>query len=156
FFLKTFHSCVKKLRHVKSETEYELAKKRIVADVQRSINALRQREVPLEDLEYSVKLRFDPREKAMEEALHQPYQCAVQLIDSGKEVNKRDTVSFIKVKPFMYKDKRFTVKPAEHVESLSEINVEDYIRNLKTALNQTFGPMSIKFETKKDMELSDW
>jgi len=156
FFLKTFQSCVKKLRHVKSETEYELAKKRIAADVQRSINALRQREVPLEDLEYSVKLWSDPREKAMEEALHQPYQCAVQLIDSGKEVNKRDTVSFIKVKPFMYKDKRFTVKPAEHVESLSEINVEDYIRNLKTALNQTFGPMSIKFETQKDMELSDW
>ena len=156
FFLKTFQSCVKKLRHVKSETEYELAKKRMVADVQRSINALRQREVPLEDLEYSVKLWSDPREKAMEEALHQPYQCAVQLIDSGKEVNKRDTVSFIKVKPFMYKDKRFTVKPAEHVESLAEINVEDYIRNLKTALNQTFGPMSIKFETQKDMELSDW
>jgi len=156
FFLKTFQSCVKELRHVKNETEYELAKKRIVADVQRSINALRQREVPLEDLEYSVKLWSDPREKAMEEALHQPYQCAVQLIDSGKEVNKRDTVSFIKVKPFMYKDKRFTVKPAEHVESLSEINVEDYIRNLKTALDQTFGPMSIKFETKKDMELSDW
>ena len=156
FFLKTFQSCVKKLRHVKSETEYELAKKRIAADVQRSINALRQREVPLEDLEYSVKLWSDPREKAMEEALHQPYQCAVQLIDSGKEVHKRDTVSFIKVKPFMYKDKRFTVKPAEHVESLSEINVEDYIRNLKTALNQTFGPMSIKFETQKDMELSDW
>ena len=156
FFLKTFQSCVKELRHVKSETEYELAKKRIVADVQRSINALRQREVPLEDLEYSVKLWSDPREKAMEEALHQPYQCAVQLIDSGKEVNKRDTVSFIKVKPFMYKDKRFTVKPAEHVESLSEINVEDYIRNLKTALSQTFGPMSIKFETRKDMELSDW
>lgn len=156
FFLKTFQSCVRELRHVKSETEYELAKKRIVADVRRSINALRQREVPLEDLEYSVKLWSDPREKAMEEALHQPYQCAVQLIDSGKEVNKRDTVSFIKVKPFMYKDKRFTVKPAEHVESLSEINVEDYIRNLKTALNQTFGPMSIKFETRKDMELSDW
>ena len=156
FFLTTFQSCVKELRHVKSKTEYELAKKRIVADVQRSINALRQREVPLEDLEYSVKLWSDPREKAMEEALHQPYQCAVQLIDSGKEVNKRDTVSFIKVKPFMYKDKRFTVKPAEHVESLSEINVEDYIRNLKTALNQTFGPMSIKFETQKDMELSDW
>ena len=156
FFLKTFQSCVKELRHVKSETEYELAKKRIVAVVQWSVEALRQRKVPLEDLEYSVKLWFDPRKKAMDEALHQPYQCAVQLIDSGKEVNKRDTVSFIKVKPFMYKDKRFTVKPAEHVESLSEINVEDYIRNLKTALDQTFGPMSIKFETKKDMELSDW
>ncbi|MDH5461178.1 MAG: hypothetical protein OEX09_03005 [Candidatus Bathyarchaeota archaeon] len=156
FFLTTFQSCVKELRHVKSKTEYELAKKRIVADVQTSINALRQRQVPLEDLEYSVKLWSDPREKAMEEALHQPYQCAVQLIASGKDVAKRDVVSFIKVKPFTYEGKRFTVKPMEHVRGLSEINVEDYIRNLRTALGQTFGPMNIRFETKKDMEISEW
>jgi len=156
FFLKTFQQCVKELRHVRNESEYESAKKRIVAVVQRSINDLRQREVPLEDLEYSVQLRFDPREKAMEEALHQPYQCAVQLIDSGKEVRKRDTVSFVKVKPFIYRGKRFTVKPTKHVRSLSEINVEDYIRNLRTALGQTFGPMNIRFEVKKDMKLSEW
>jgi len=156
FFLKTFQQSVKELRHVRNESEYESAKKRIVAVVQKSINDLRQREVPLEDLEYSVTLRFDPREKAMEEALHQPYQCAVQLIDSGKEVRKRDTVSFVKVKPFTYRGKRFTVKPTKHVKSLSEINVEDYVRNLRTALGQTFGPMDIRFEAKKDMELSEW
>jgi DNA polymerase elongation subunit (family B) len=156
FFQKTFQQCVKKLSHVRNESEYESAKKRIVAVVQKSINDLRQREVPLEDLEYSVQLRFDPREKAMEEALHQPYQCAVQLIDSGKEVRKRDTVSFVKVEPFIYRGKRFTVKPTKHMRSLSEINVEDYIRNLKTALGQTFGPMNIRFEAKKDMELSEW
>lgn len=156
FFLKTFQNCVKELSHVKNESEYELAKRRIVAVVQRSIEDLRQRLVPLEDLEYSVKLWFDPREKVMEEALHQPYQCAVQLIDSGKEVSRRDAVSFVKVKPFMYKGKKFTVKPTDHVKSLLEINIEDYIRNLKTALGQTFGPMNIRFEAKKDTELSKW
>jgi DNA polymerase elongation subunit (family B) len=156
FFLKTFQDCVKELSHVKNKREYDLAKKGIVAVVQRSIKDLRQRKVPLEDLEYSVNLWFDPKEKVMEEALHQPYQCAVQLIDSGKEVSKRDTVSFIKVKPFLYRGKRFTVKPAEHVKSLSEINVEDYVRNLRMALGQTFGPMNIRFEAKKDMDLSRW
>jgi DNA polymerase elongation subunit (family B) len=156
FFRNTFQNCVKELSHVRNKSEYESAKKRIVAVVQAAIENLRQRKVPLEDLEYSVKLRFDPREKLMEKSLHQPYQCAVQLIDSGKEVGKRDTVSFVKVKPFMYRDKRFTVKPTEHVNSPSEINVEDYIRNLKTALAQTFDPMDIKFEIKKDMELSKW
>jgi len=156
FFLKTFKDCVKELSSVKNRSEYESAKKKIVAVVQKSVDDLQQRKVPLEDLKYSVKLWFDPREKVMEEALHQPYQCAVQLIDSGEEVSKGDTVSFIKVKPFIYKGKRFTVKPAEHVKSLSEINVEDYVRNLRTALGQTFGPMNIRFEAKKDMELSDW
>ncbi len=156
FFLKIFQDCVKELSHVKNKSEYELAKKRIVAVVQRAIDDLRRRKVPLEDLKYSVKLWFDPREKVMEEALHQPYQCAVQLIDSGKDVSKRDTVSFIKVKPFVYRGKRFTVKPAEHVRGFSEINVEDYVRNLRTALGQTLGPMNIRFEAKKDMELSEW
>jgi len=156
FFQKTFQRCVKELRHVRNEPEYESAKKKIVTVVQRAIKDLRQREVPLEDLEYSVKLWFDPREKVMDEALHQPYQCAVQLIASGKDVAKRDVVSFIKVKPFTYEGKRFTVKPMEHVRGLSEINVEDYIRNLRTALGQTFGPMNIRFEAKKDMEISEW
>ena len=156
FFMKTFQSCIKELSHVKNEVEYESAKKRIVAVVQNAVNSLRQRKVALEDLVYSVKLWFDPREKTMEEALHQPYQCAVQLIASGKDVGKRDTVSFIKVKPFMYEGKRFTVKPVEHVKNPAEINVEDYVRNLETALGQTFDPMNIKFKLKKDMELSDW
>ena len=156
FFLKTFQNCIKELSHVKNKSEYELAKKRIVAVVQRSIDDLRRRKVALEDLEYSVKLWFDPREKLMEETLHQPYQCAVQLIDSGKEVSKRDAVSFIKVKPFMYEGKRFTVKPTDHVKSLLEINIEDYVRNLRTALGQTFGPMGILFEKETAIKISEW
>jgi len=156
FFLKTFRHCVKMLRHVKNAADYALAKERMVTVVQNAMTALRQREVGLEDLVYSVKLWFDPREKAREETLHQPYQCAVQLIDSGKEVSKGATVSFIKVTPFTYKGKRFTVKPTANVKSVLEVNVEDYIRNLRTALNQTFGPMNIEFEAKADMNLSKW
>jgi len=90
------------------------------------------------------------------EALHQPYQCAIQLIDSGVEVNKRDTVSFIKVNPFNYKGKKFTVKPSSHIRNVAEINVEDYVRNLRTALGQTFEPMDIDFEPKRDMKISEW
>jgi len=88
--------------------------------------------------------------------LPQPYQCVAQLIAAGKVVNRRDTVAFIKVKPFDFKGRRFTVKPAELVRSVSEINVEDYIRNLTTALNQAFEPMNIKFEAEKEMKISDW
>jgi len=65
---------------------------------------------------------------------------------------------FVKVKPFNYQGRRFTVKPTEHVESLNEINVEDYVRNLKTALNQLFKPMSIMFTDEKTAKrtLSDF
>ncbi|UCF59214.1 MAG: hypothetical protein JSV15_02030 [Candidatus Bathyarchaeota archaeon] len=92
----------------------------------------------------------------MEEALHQPYQCAVQLIDAGVEVSRRDTVSFVKVNPFNYKGRKFTVRPTAHVKSLPEVNVKDYVRNLRTALGQTFKPMNIVFEIRKDKKISDW
>lgn len=157
FFLKVFQSCVKELTNVKNVEEYEQAKTRIIATVQEAIKDLRERKIKLENLAYSVKLYSDPKQKmGLEEALHQPYQCAVQLIDAGVHVGKRDTVSFVKVKPFNYKGKRFTVKPTEHVKSLLEVNVEDYVRNLRTALGQTFDPMNIRFEMKRDKMISDW
>jgi DNA polymerase I len=157
FFQKVFQNCVRELSQVKNMEEYEAAKRRIVEVAQEAEKTLRQRKISLDDLQYFVELYFDPKEKlVLDEAMHQPYQCAVQLIDSGKEVNKRDTVSFIKVKPFMYKGKRFTVKPSIFVKSAAEINVEDYIRNLRTALGQTFEPMNTSFEVEKDMKLSEW
>jgi hypothetical protein len=65
---------------------------------------------------------------------------------------------FIKVKPFNYQGRKFTVKPTEQVKSLHEINLEDYVRNLRTALNQTFKPMNIVFTNEKTTKrtLSDF
>lgn len=67
-------------------------------------------------------------------------------------------MQFVKVKPFNYQGRRFTVKPTDHLINSHEINVEDYIRNLKTALNQTFKPMNIVFTDEKTtkMTLSDF
>jgi len=39
---------------------------------------------------------------------------------------------------------------------VKEINVEDYIRNITTALEQTFAPMGIKLEQKPETKISDW
>jgi DNA polymerase elongation subunit (family B) len=152
-----FQQCVGVLSTVKNQEEYEHAKRAIREIAKRAIRDLKSRKVRLEDLVYTVKLYFDPNEKiANMKTAAQQYQCALQLIDAGKRLNRWDTVSFIKVKPFKYKDKIFTVKPAEFVKSLVEVNVEDYVRNLLTALNQTFQPMGIKLETEKETEISRW
>ena len=135
--------------------QYTSAKRKIVAVVHDGINKLREREVNLDDLVYSVQLYYDPTERASKtKIMPQPYQCALQLIDAGEKLSRRDTVHFIKVKPFNYKGRTFTVKPVSHVKSLAEINVEDYVRNLRTALEQTFESMDIKLE--RDMKLTDW
>ena len=156
FIQNVFRSSVKELSQVKNAQEYEMAKAKMVAIVQKAMQDLRDRKVELKDLVYSVKLYHDPKEKLESKGLPQPYQCAAQLIDSGKEVKQRDTVSFIKVKPFTYRGRQFTVKPADKVQSAAEINVEDYIRNLTTALNQTFKPMDISFEIEVETKIIDW
>jgi len=156
FIQNVFQNCVKELSHVQNVQEYDSAKEKIVKVVQKAIRDLRNGKAQLEDLIYSVKLYHDPAEKLRSKVLPQPYQCVAQLAAAGKPVKRRDTVTFIKVNPFDFKGRRFTVKPAEHVRSISEINIEDYIRNLTTALNQTFEPMNIKFAAKKEKQISDW
>ena len=154
---KVFQDCVKELSNVKSLGEYEEAKKRIITVVRQAVEDLKAGRMQLEDLVYSVQLYFDPNERLATniKLMPQPYQCAVQLLDKGEKVKRGEVVDFIKVKPFNYKGKTFTVKPAKHVESVKEINIDDYIRNMTTALTQTFAPMGIKLE-KPEKRISDW
>jgi DNA polymerase elongation subunit (family B) len=157
FINTVFQQCVKVLSTVRNQEEYGRAKNEIKAIAKKAMGDLRNRQVKLEDLAYTVKLYFDPNEKIVDmKTAAQQYQCALQLIDAGKKLERWDTVAFVKVKPFKYKDKVFTVKPAEFARSLAEINVEDYVRNLLTALNQTFKPMGIELEAEKETEISRW
>lgn len=158
FIQRVFQDCVKELSNVKTLEEYELTKKRIRAVGQQAVRELKSRRVQLEDLVYSVKLYLDPNERLAinVKVTPQPYQCAVQLLDMGRKIDRRDTVQFVKVKPFNYKGKTFTVKPVEFVKSVKEINVDDYIRNMTTALEQTFAPMGIELKHKAETKISDW
>jgi DNA polymerase elongation subunit (family B) len=151
-----FKTSVKELATVKNNKEYEQAKKKITAIVENSIKDLRNRKFKTEDMIFQVKLLINPREKLASKTLPQAYQCAKQLIDSGTNVKEGDIVNFIKVKPFTYGDKELTVKPADQVNNAAEINVEDYVRNLTTALNQTFKPMGIDFKSETEQKITNW
>jgi DNA polymerase elongation subunit (family B) len=157
FIQKVFQDCVKQLSNVKNLEDYEEAKERIITVVRQAVENLRTGRVPLEDLVYSVQLFFDPHERlaANVNIMPQPYQCAVQLLERGEKVERGDTVGFAKVKPFYFRGKIFTVKPARYVDTMAEINVDDYVRNMTTALTQTFAPMGIKLE-KAEKRISDW
>ncbi len=158
FIQNVFRDCVKEMALVKNQADFEAAKDRIQDIVRGAIGDFKTGKIPLKDLEYSVRLHEDPQEEMKEAAIHQPYQCALQLIDSGKSVEKGDIVSFVKVRPFIYRGRIFTVKPTERVKSVREVNVEDYVRNLRTALNQTFKPMDVRFreEAEGKIILSDF
>jgi DNA polymerase elongation subunit (family B) len=158
FICNVFENCIKELTTVKNRSELVEAKHKIKVIVQNAIEDLVRGEIPIKDLEYSVVIHDDPGEKVKGNSIHQPYQCAIQLLDSGKKVRKGDEMHFVKVSPFLYQGRRFTVKPTEYVKSFSEINVMDYVRNLRTALNQTFKPMNISFsdQSKSEKTLFDF
>jgi DNA polymerase I len=157
YITNVFKRCVGELSTVRDQEGYEQAKRRIRKVVDEAVADLEKRHVKLDDLVYRVKLYFDPNERIGDmKTAHQPYQCASQLIDTGRKLSRGDTVAFIKVRPFKYKDKTFSVKPAEFVSDTTEINVSDYIRNLLTALNQTFEPMGIQLDVEKDTQISRW
>jgi DNA polymerase elongation subunit (family B) len=152
-----FKTSVKELATVNNSKEYEQAKARITAIVENSIKDLRNRKFKTEDMIFTVKLLIDPKEKLASKVLPQAYQCAKQMLDLGTDVREGDTVNFIKVKPFTYQNREFTVKPADQVKNTTEINVEDYVRNLTTALNQTFKPMGIDFKSDRtEQKITDW
>jgi len=157
FIQKVFIRCVRELADVKNWAEFEAAKRKIQSVVNEAIKRLKEGKVPLEDLAYQVKLHEDSVERLMKEApMHQPYQCAVQLMDSGVEVTRGSIVSFVKVKPFIYGGKKYTVKPLSLIKTPREVNVEDYIRNLKTSLSQVFKPMNISFDEEHRLTLADF
>ena len=158
FIQRVFKDCVKQLSNVKNWSEFEEAKNRIRRVVQEAISLLKLRRVPLEDLEYNVELHFELSDKIHDDVviLHQPYQCAVQLRENGNNVRKGDSVSFVKVKPFKHSGKTFTVKPTVLIGHSNEINVDDYIRNLRTSLNQIFKPMGMLFIEEPNTSLADF
>ena len=158
FIQEAFRGCVKEMTHVENQDDFEKAKTHIKKIVNNAINDLKTGSVPLKNLEYHVELHEDPRKKMEDTALHQPYQCAIQLIDSGQPVKRGDIVNFVKVNPFLYRERTFTVKPTEHIESIREVNVKDYVRNLRTAINQTFKPMDLQNieKAEKKVTLSDF
>ena len=147
FFINTFQECLKALakgRH--SPAEFEQAKTQVQTVVNQAMQDLRRGRVPLNDLEYKVEIRDDPVEKSTARTIPQPYQAAALLIERGVRVNPGAEVGFVKVHPFKHKGRNFTVKPIKQATA-NELNVEDYIRNLTSSLQQTFEPMGITLKT---------
>ncbi|MEJ2240785.1 MAG: DNA polymerase domain-containing protein [Candidatus Bathyarchaeota archaeon] len=86
FINNVFSECIQELKTVTNEADLFKAKKRIKTVVNKAVTNLKLGKVPLKDLEYIVVIHENPKEKLKGSTLHQPYQCAFQLLESGKKV----------------------------------------------------------------------
>jgi hypothetical protein len=79
-----FDECIQELTAVTNKSELNKAKRKIKLIVQDAIADLVLGKIPLEYLEYSVKIHDDPKEKLKRSSIHQPYQCAVHFSTQEK------------------------------------------------------------------------
>ncbi len=156
FFLKTFQDCLTALSQGRGSPQaFELAKQRVRTVVREALDKLRHGQIPVEDLEYRVEIREDPVAESKAKILPQPYQAAQLLREKGTRTSRGDTIGFVKVHPFNHRGRTFTVKPLSQTR-LTEVNVDDYVRNLTSSLSQTLEPMGIKLGTGADTRLSEF
>jgi DNA polymerase I len=149
FFQRTFDKSLAKLSEGRnSSADFERAKIEVPEVVRRAIRDLQAGEVDLNDLEYRVELRDDPREKEKARTLPQAYQAALLLDRADKHTARGMTIGFVKVHPFKVQGRQFTVKPTLQTNQ-REVNVADYVRNLISSLNQTFEPMNIRLNVSE-------
>ncbi len=146
FFLTIFQDCLKVLAAGRgSPQEFERAKERVQIVVNEALQKLKKGQVPLKDLEYKVEIRDDPAEKSTARTIPQAYQAAVLLLDRGVRIHQGEEVGFVKVRPFKHRGRYFTVKPFTQATA-TEVNIDDYVRNLTSSLQQTFEPMGIQLK----------
>jgi len=69
FIYNIFDDCIQELTDVENEAEFKKAKRRIKKIVQNAIDALVLGQTPIEELEYSVIIHDDPKEKSKGKSL---------------------------------------------------------------------------------------
>jgi hypothetical protein len=154
-FRQIFLEVAKPLAGVDSPKKLADARPEIVEILKRQIAALRRGEFTVEDMEYKVKVWKAEKDLKRGSGLAQPYQAMQQLTDKGIKVKKREEIGFVKVKPFRYGSRTFSVKPTR-MATRHEIDVPDYIRKLEMAFEQVLVPLQIEFPKKQSRGLDSF
>ncbi|MBC7120102.1 MAG: hypothetical protein H5T33_00765 [Candidatus Methanosuratus sp.] len=136
FIKNAFAEMTHVLRGVKSPQDFEDAKSKIKAIVQRCYSDLKARRIPLDDLVFKVMIsrplgRYD-------KTTPQHVKAAKLLEEKGKEVKPGDLISFVKVQGPL------GVKPVQ-LARIDEIDVDKYIGHIESTFGQVLEALNIDF-----------
>ncbi len=154
-FRDIFAETVAPLAGVDSPEKLAKARPKVTEVLRRRIAQLRQGRFTVPDMEQRIRIWKDPSQRETEGVLAQPYQAWQQLADAGITVKRREEVAFVKVKPFRYGKRTFTVKPT-HMASKREIDIPDYIRRLELAFQQVLEPLELAFPREPSAGLDEF
>jgi DNA polymerase elongation subunit (family B) len=143
-FRRIFLEAVKPLVGVDTEEKLGQARPQVVDILRQHTGLMRKGLFSVEDMEYRVKVWKAERQREKDAALPQAYQALQQLTDKGIRVKRRSEVGFVKVKPFRYRHRTFTVKPTQQAQK-EEIDIPDYLRKIEMAFQQVLEPLQIQF-----------
>lgn len=151
-FRAIFLDALTPLTGVDNPEKLKKASEQVVQRLRERVASLRRGEFTVPEMEIRVKVwkAMERREKGS--ALPQPYQALQQLADRGIKVKRWEDVGFVKVKPFRYGKRTFTVRPTR-MATKEEIDIPDYVRRLQLAFQQVLQPLNILFPAEETMGL---
>ena len=147
-FRAIFLDALTPLAGVDSREKLAKVADQVVLRLRERVAAIRRGEFTVPEMEIRVKVWKALEGRGKSGALAQPYQALQQLTDRGIKVKRWDEVGFVKVKPFRYGTRTFTVKPTR-LAAKEEIDIPDYVRRLEMAFQQVLEPLQLPFPTEQ-------
>ena len=137
-FIKTlFYELLDILSKIKSVEEFKRSKNKISDKITECARKVQAKEIPLQDLAFSVMISKAPRDYT--KTVPQHIRAAKQL-ESIREIKKGDIISYVKIlnKP--------GVRPIEMARK-SEIDTSKYMEFMESTLDQLTSSMDLDFDT---------
>lgn len=138
FLKNVFNDVVQILSEIKVEEDIAAARTKIEERVHHCYKALKNRELPIEDLVFRVQLNKSLAQYIKTTPQH--VKAARILLEiTGKELGAGDLISFVKTKDGL------GVKPLE-LASISDIDIDKYLAQMDSTLRQVLEPVGVSFE----------
>jgi DNA polymerase I len=137
YLKQTFYQALDILSGVKTESDFELAKAETKALLTKMISQLKNRQVPIEDLAFTVMMG-KPTER-YNGTTPQHVRAAKLLEETGKEIKAGEIIAYVKTKNPPY------VKPVG-LAKVEEIDSDKYIEYAHSMFDQLLDALDFSFD----------
>lgn len=137
FIRKAFFSIIDILSKVQNEGDFGQAKKEIKTLLRERYLALKNKEIPIEELSFNIVMSKSP--KAYTKTRPQHVKAAEILMKQGKQLKAGDIISFVKTTSTL------GVKPVS-LANVQEIDSKKYEAYMRSTFDQLLGSIGYEFD----------